>query len=67
MRKERVMTELDICDTCALIPYDNGIEGWEEQVSFMAEMGGETDDHMCDAKEEPDLNIQCDCGCRRRI
>jgi hypothetical protein len=38
-------------------------EGRREQVAFMATIGGELEDHECTAKTEPDLDIQCDCGC----
>ena len=80
------MANLDICDDCALIAYDNGIGvvhewkyddldefakaeagAWQAQVEFMVDIGGMVTDHECTAKTEPDLNIQCDCGCRRSI
>jgi|TARA_Y100000310_G_C20304707_1_gene633406 hypothetical protein len=37
---------------------------WQAQVEFMVDIGGMVADHACSAKTEPDLNIQCDCGCR---
>jgi len=37
---------------------------WRAQVEFMVNMGGIAEDHLCSAKDEPDLDIQCDCGCR---
>jgi len=54
---------LDICDDCSLVAYDEGIKGWEAQVEFMVIIGSEAYDHVCNAREEPDLDIQCDCGC----
>jgi len=79
----RTQRKLDICDDCALIPYDKGIgvvhewkyddldefdkaeaKGWQAQVEFMVDIGGMVADHACSAKSEPDLDIQCDCGCR---
>jgi len=37
---------------------------WQAQVEFMLDAGAMVADHACSAKTEPDLNIQCDCGCR---
>ena len=56
----------DICDDCSLVAYDGGIEGWDAQVDFMVMMGADVYDHLCTAKEEPSIGIQCDCGCRSR-
>ena len=68
--------DMNICDDCSLPAYDLGIGGnelldddwdhrkaWVKQVAFMVTMGEEMPDHECTAKMEPDLNIQCDCGC----
>ena len=38
--------------------------GQQKQIDFMLDMGGMVADHACSAKTEPDLDIQCDCGCR---
>ena len=35
----------------------------QERISFMVRIGAELDDHNCTAKNAPDLDIQCDCGC----
>ena len=59
-------TVIDICDDCSLVAYDNGINGWDNQVEFMVEIGKDIYDHECTAKIEPDLNINCHCGCRRQ-
>ena len=68
----------DICDDCSMVAYDNGIGydnpdeydkaeagSWQAIVDFMVELGGELQDHECTTTTEPDMNIQCDCGCRR--
>ena len=39
--------------------------GRREQVAYMVEVGGMIADHACSAQTEPELNIQCDCGCNR--
>ena len=57
--------KLDICDDCSLPAYDAGIDGWAAQVQTMVTIGGELPDHLCTAREEPDLDIQCDCGCNK--
>ena len=54
----------DICDDCSLVAYDGGIEGGDAQVDVMVMMGADVYDHLCTAKEEPSIGIQCDCGCR---
>ena len=64
--KELAMTverKLDICDDCSLPAYDAGVKGWDAQVQTMVMIGAELADHLCTAKEEPDLDIQCDCAC----
>ena len=55
----------DICDDCSLIAYDMGISGWDNQVETMVTLGRELPDHLCTAREEPSIGIQCDCGCNR--
>ena len=55
----------DICDDCALVAYDEGIDSWDAQVAFMVTAGDMAYDHLCTAKEEPSIGIQCDCGCSR--
>jgi hypothetical protein len=43
---------------------DQGAEGFEE---IMFEMGADVGDHLCDAREEPDAGITCDCMCSRTL
>ena len=63
--RARTNRKLDICDDCSLVAYDEGIEGWEAQVDCMVMIGGEAPDHICAAREEPSIDIWCDCGCSR--
>jgi len=57
-----VVREWDYDD---LDEFDKAESGaWQAQVEFMVDIGGMVADHECSAKSEPDLNIQCDCGCR---
>jgi hypothetical protein len=37
---------------------------WQAKVEFMINVGGTIEYHPCSAQNEPNLNIQCDCGCR---
>ena len=55
--------DMDICDDCSMPAHDAGMKGWYAQVQMMVTIGDEIEDHECTAKMEPDLNIQCDCGC----
>ena len=74
MNSSETRLKPDICDDCSLVAYDNGIGydydefdkagAWQAQVEFMLDAGALVADHECTAKTEPDLNIQCDCGCR---
>ena len=57
-----VVHEFDYDD---LDEFDKAEAGaWQAQVEFMLDAGAMVADHECSAKTEPDLNIQCDCGCR---
>lgn len=55
-----------VCDYCVNIPYDYGIQTYEEQASLMMEMGADVEDHLCDQNEEPGSGIVCDCACTKR-
>lgn len=55
--------KLDICDDCALVAYDEGIQGWDEQVTFMVNAGDMAYDHVCAKRENPSDGFFCDCGC----
>jgi hypothetical protein len=59
-----VPAKTDICDDCSLVAYDMGVEGWDAQVEVMVDLGRELPDHVCTARDEPELEIQCDCACR---
>ena len=60
-----VPSKTDICDDCSLVAYDMGIQGWDAQVETMIELGADLPDHECTAQIEPELEIHCDCSCRR--
>ena len=55
------------CVACKAMPlsFAEKVEedAWQAQVDFMVELGGVVAYHACSAKTEPDLDIQCDCGC----
>ncbi len=52
-----------VCDSCLTIAYDMDAEMDEEQqASICLEMGADIPDHLCDAREEPDLG-PCSCAC----
>ena len=53
-----------VCDDCITVAYDNGIQSYDDQVVTMLDAGDVLEDHLCVAREEPELNIQCDCNCR---
>jgi len=61
-----ITRKADICDDCATVAYDQGINEWDAQVTFMVDAGDMVDEHLCSAKEDPSAEIQCDCGCRSR-
>ena len=52
-----------ICDTCLLAAYDEcpGAPK-EEQVDICLEIGGMIGEHLCDRRENS--NIDCNCACR---
>lgn len=55
--------KIEVCDRCLMVAADEGMPDRESQVYAMIELGGELADHLCDAKEEPGLNIRCECAC----
>ena len=56
------ISELDYDDRDEFEDASQG--AWQTQVDFMVEVGRDAVDHVCSANMEPDLDIQCDCGCR---
>ncbi|GEM_PF-1592464 len=52
-----------VCDSCRNVAYDNGISGVAHQAEAMAMLGADLEDHLCDAREAPGLNINCECAC----
>jgi len=55
-----VVRDIEICDDCATIAYDDGAEP-----EMMVTLGLEAADHDCIAKLEPEDNIRCDCACNK--
>ena len=39
---------VEVCDYCVNVAYDEGIEGYENQLALMVEMGADMGDHLCD-------------------
>ena len=55
---------VDVCDSCLLVAHDAGIHSAEAQDYAMREAGEVLQDHLCDAKEEPEyFQDGCGCGC----
>ena len=63
----RTKQTVTVCDDCALVAYDQGAQSWDDQVALMVMMGDMVEDHLCSKTEEPDLDIQCNCGCRNNF
>jgi hypothetical protein len=53
-----------VCDSCLATAAEQGVPDRETQAMLMMEMGGEVEDHRCDAVEVP--GTPCRCGCRSR-
>ena len=54
-----------VCESCLEVAFDEGVPDLLTQVLLMTEMGADVRDHDCDKREEPDLNITCNCACNR--
>jgi len=63
--EEGTMRVVEVCDDCVNKAYDQGVEGYDEQVSTMMSIGAELPDHLCE-ELELDGEIRCDCGCHGR-
>ena len=55
-----VVRNIEICDDCATIAYDDGAEP-----EIMVTWGLDAADHDCIARLEPEDNIRCDCACNK--
>ena len=53
-----------VCKDCIKVAKLNDIQAYDDQVITMLDAGDVLEDHLCVAREEPELNIRCDCGCR---
>ncbi len=52
----------NVCDSCLTAAYDEGASGRDDQRILCMGMGADIADHLCDAREEPDLG-PCSCAC----
>ena len=50
-----------VCDSCMTAAYDEGAQP-EDQATICETLGADIPDHLCDAREEPDL-APCRCAC----
>jgi len=57
------ISNMDVCDDCTTVAYDNGADGYDEQATMMSLVGSEVADHNCIVYLEPELNARCDCAC----
>ncbi len=55
-----VVRNIEICEDCATIAYDEGAEPESMVIS-----GLDAADHDCLAKFYPEDNIRCDCACNK--
>ena len=55
-----------VCDSCLDVAHDNGVSGRAQQALAMAELGLEMEDHLCDAREHPNVCPKCECACNGR-
>ncbi|MDP2661318.1 MAG: hypothetical protein Q8R28_11385 [Dehalococcoidia bacterium] len=65
-QERQEVRECGVCDSCRNVAHDSGIQGVTYQAGVMAELGADLEDHLCDSREEPSLNIKCLCACNRR-
>lgn len=53
-----------VCDDCLTAAYDLGAMNLAEQQFICMELGADIADHICNAADEPDLEINCLCACQ---
>ncbi len=53
-----------VCSSCLGAAAEEGIPDRESQEMLMLEMGADIADHLCDAREAPELNQDCSCACQ---
>ncbi len=60
--------DVDVCDDCLMVAYDNGFVGYEAQASAMVLLGREIEDHDCIRSIEPEMvaagEAKCECSCQ---
>jgi len=52
-----------VCDSCLEVAADEGVRFKADQALAMATLGLEMPDHLCDAREYPDIHLTCQCAC----
>lgn len=53
-----------VCSSCLAAAEEEGAPDRQSQELVMVEMGADIADHLCDAREAPDLKLYCACACR---
>ena len=56
------MADIEVCDNCLNVAYDNGMQGYMEQAEAMIQLGLELEDHLCEETESQG-EIRCECSC----
>jgi hypothetical protein len=49
------------CDGCMTAAYDEGIDGWMEQILALDAASADMPDHQCDKVDNPGAGFKCDC------
>ena len=52
-----------VCSSCLAAAEEEGAPDRQSQELVMVEMGADIADHLCDAREAPDLKLSCACAC----
>lgn len=52
-----------VCDSCLTVAYSAGADDKLTASEGMVMLGQDLEDHLCDARESPGLNIECRCAC----
>ena len=53
-----------VCEDCLNATYDLGSMNLADQQFICMEIGADIADHICNAADEPDLEINCLCACQ---
>lgn len=55
-----------VCDSCLSVAYSQGADDRLTASEGMVMLGQDLEDHLCDARESPSMNITCECACNRK-